>query len=219
MRICGRLGGLVISGVLFLACGSETSTGAGPGPTSSSTSGVKIGDACTRDGEVRCGSGADGKKDGSMLFCTNGAYEKVFACPGLQECREDSTKTGIRCGTDTAHIDYAKEGAPCGGEGAAACSFDRKTVHWCVGGTWVVAQHCPPSDCTKLDVGGKKLTGCTNGGITEGDMCKSELAGGVTCSTDLKSLLGCENGRAVVVEQCQPPKECSLTETGARGCL
>ncbi|MBX3233434.1 MAG: hypothetical protein KIT84_37680 [Labilithrix sp.] len=220
IRIRGRLGALVIVGLTAASCSSETSSGDDAGtPAASPTSGVTVGGACTRDGELRCGSGADGKTDGSILSCANGAYEKVFACPGLQECRDVATITAVRCGTDSANVDFAKEGAPCGGEGAAVCSFDRKTVHWCVGGTWVVAQHCPPSDCTKHNTGGQPFTACTNGGITPGDMCKTDLAGGVTCSTDLRSLLGCQNGRAVVVEECQAPKECSVTDTGARGCL
>jgi len=214
-RIRRPLRGL-FTGLLLLvtSCSSEGDGAPTPESLTPESPTFHAGDPCTRDGELRCATEADGKKNGSVLWCANGVYEKVFACPGLQECNDYQTNTAVGCGPETSVIPYAKEGAPCGAEGAAACGFDRKTVQWCVGGTWVLAQHCPPTECTVSRAEGRNVVACSNGGATPGDLCKSDIAGAVMCSTDLKSILGCRNGRAVVVEECLPPRECSVVHTG-----
>lgn len=176
--------------------------------------GAVEGGPCGEEGTLSCGDNAAGTSDDTALYCEAGVYSNVFECPGLQGCFEASADDWFGCGTTQSYIPYAIVGAPCAAEGAAVCSLDRSIIAFCTSGVWEEAQHCPPSECTLTDT---NTVGCANGGITLGDRCQGN-AGAVTCSTDLRYILACEDGTAVVHTDCGTEQQCTLFEGGGLGC-
>lgn len=169
---------------------------------------------CSRAGEIVCGvDPTTNESDGTVLFCEGSSYTKVFTCPALQQCL--SFVDSVQCGDGTESKTspyYAKEGAPCRRETTAACSFDKTVMHQCVNGIWLASRRCPPSECTYVNGDVQSGMGCANGGYSLGDRC-GFTGGSVACSTDLSMILGCSDGKTVMIRSCGEQK-CARTEGG-----
>lgn len=175
------------------------------------------GDRCSEEGTLVCGTPSDRSNERAVLSCDGGSYQQVFECPERQTCYDASSHTAVACGTSSVNLSYAKSGAPCAAEGAAACSFDAQIVLQCQGGTWIESRHCAPSRCAKKTVDGVAGLSCENGGYSEGDHC-GFTAGKVVCSADLNAILICDGGVTTVKERCTGSKQCTLLAGGALGC-
>lgn len=150
-----------------------------------------------------------------------GSLRQVHQCPRLQPCNEAGYSLGysfVTCSaTPDGGLPLASVGSDCPSDTAAACSFDRLQVLWCIDGQWDVAVNCPPSECGFFTPeGGAEAVHCTNGGYSVGDRCRF-AAGGVVCSADLRTILGCSEGRTVVVRDCGSQR-CAQMPGNVLGC-
>lgn len=178
-----------------------TSLGVEPTPV-----GRREGTACDTSGAVVCS-----QDDQSRSFsCQDGVLVDFFDCPGLQRCQPVEGRDSIVCGEGGTH--YARAGDPCASDRSRACSFDKSAILFCERGSWLEAQHCPPSEC----VAEAGQIGCANGGISIGDVCRSAV-GSVTCSTDLRNILACRDGIAVVSQSCGDGR-CTLVDANTLAC-
>jgi len=154
------------------------------------------------------------KADNKAYICESSKYVKLYECPSLQTCLTvgDEMQCGNGEENDKAAF-YAKEGAPCIKEGSATCTLDKTIMLECVSGVWIAGRHCPPSECTYVN-GDQPGMGCANGGYSVGDRCVAAFSGSVVCSTDLTKILGCSEGKAVVVKDCGSTQKCAKTQNG-----
>jgi hypothetical protein len=195
-------GGGGSSGAGAAGAGAAGAGAAGAGAAGAgAVSGFVEGASCTQTGTLRCGTGANGRQH-VALYCDAGRYVKEFECPGLQTCQNYQGFSSIGC-SGTA---YAKSGAPCSTEGSHACSFDQTIVQICDNGEWIDGIHCPPEACRNVPESTDGVCSghfCSNCGYSVGDVC-TFAAGGVVCSTDLRYILQCANGRTVINSTCTP---------------
>lgn len=227
-RFLGFMGLLAFSMVPACLGGASSSESAGSGGSgggsggSGATGGASgglpaVGDTCTEEGTLVCGSDATGTQDNIILYCENGSYVQEAACPGLQDCSNVQGHSSVRCGTETIYVPYAKSGAPCAASDAAACTFDETIVLLCDKGYWVDAIHCPPSNCMLHNDTEGKYVACANNGYSVGDICTNWENGAVACSTDLTKILSCSNGTTVVHTDCGSGT-CTLVDTNTIAC-
>lgn len=157
----------------------------------------------------------------AVLLCEMGTLRQVHQCPRLQPCAEAGYSLGysfVTCSaTPEDGLPLAAPGGDCPSDTAAACSFDRQQVLWCIDGRWEAAVSCPPSECGfYTPEGGSRAVHCTNGGYGVGDRCRFD-AGAVVCSADLGAILGCSAGRTVVVRDCGA-QHCALMPGNVLSC-
>jgi len=173
------------------------------------------GRGCSSEGQLRCGSAADGSSNDVALLCQDGSYVAAFACPGGSQCT-DSDFTAVDCGGVLQTV----AGIPCSAEGAHLCSEDLAAVLFCQDGSWVEGIHCAPVGCADVsEDAGLYCRGywCENCGFQVGDLCTFP-AGTAACSTDLGAIVACADGRAVLERDCYGGT-CTLLDSGGDSSL
>lgn len=167
---------------------------------------------CNEDGQLSCDYDPELQESTAVIMCVQDTYRRVFECPATGVCSVQTRQSTVQCGGSANPTSYAAAGLPCSDERTAACSFDAAVMLECIQGTWIESRNCPPSECVLSNRSGTWYYGCANGGYSAGDRCEFQAGSGV-CSTDLRYILQCSNGRTSIFRDCGSQR-CTLTSEG-----
>ena len=130
----------------------------------------------------------------ARLRCDHGRFAVEDLCHGPKGC--NITDTGVRCDNTNSEI-----GELC--SGGIACTGDHATLLKCDAGKMVETRVCRgKAGCAIVD----GAIRCDQSVAQVGDACEE----GAACSVDMKSMLGCRDGKRVVEHVC--PKACEIRE-------
>ncbi|KAK7934672.1 hypothetical protein PG985_000167 [Apiospora marii] len=177
---------------------------------------ANVGDECYGDGVYTCS-----EDDMNVLICERGVWWNVDGCMGTDRCIMAGQTAN--CGTpgkpNPRMFARTTVGDDCSDDGAYDCTDNKMSVLQCQEGKWYNVDNCvAPDMCIVEDQSGycglPDKPDQHNIALGVGDDCPADDDGLYECAEGGMSVLQCQGGKWVDVEDCTSPDKCLIDGEG-----